>query len=226
MSANLYDYSVETPGITSRLVAVDPATRREIQRSLSKRVHGVFASSKNRQPIPWRNRDERSLFGLLEIDPAVRSFEAMPEKVAFFLSGKPVVHVPSVRAMTTSGMAILDVARSGGRMAKAMASIYSTRGIAYRAIDARTLHLLPRRTNADWILTYRGFEPTPAGIIAVTKALSRSDSLTIGELGRKLDVAEPHATICALALGGRLALDLSASTPVEMRATLFAGTGR
>jgi hypothetical protein len=203
MSATHSNYFVETPGITSRLGDVDPATRREIQRSLSKRVHGVFASRKNRKPIPWRNRDEQSLFALLEIDPAVRSFEAMPEKVTFYLNGKQAVHVPSVRVITNNGMAILDVARAGGGMAEAMAKIYAGRGITYRAVGARSLHVLPRRSNAEWILTFRG--------------------LPVGALGRSLTIAEPHATLCAMALDGRLSLDLAASSPFEMRAALFAG---
>jgi hypothetical protein len=223
MSATHSNYFVETPGITSRLGDVDPATRREIQRSLSKRVHGVFASRKNRKPIPWRNRDEQSLFALLEIDPAVRSFEAMPEKVTFYLNGKQAVHVPSVRVITNNGMAILDVARAGGGMAEAMAKIYAGRGITYRAVGARSLHVLPRRSNAEWILTFRGFEPKPTAVMAVTKALSVKDGLPVGALGRSLTIAEPHATLCAMALDGRLSLDLAASSPFEMRAALFAG---
>lgn len=226
MSDILPDYGTEHLGIVSTLDAVDPATRREIQRSLSKRVHGVFASRKNRKPLPWRNRHEHGLFGLLEIDPAVRSFEAMPEKVSFLLNGVPASHVPSVRVVTTTGMAILDVARSGGRLAKAISAIYAGRGIAYRAIDTRCLHVLPRRLNADWILSYRGYEPTPTAVMEVTKALSRVDDRTIAALGKALDVPEPHATVCAMALDGRLSLDLTASSPLEMRAALFGGAGR
>ena len=224
MSAIHSDYFVETPGITSRLSDVDPTTRREIQRSLSKRVHGVFASPKNRKPIPWRNRDEQALFGLLEIDPAVRSFEAMPEKVTFLLNGKEIVHVPSVRVMTTKGMAILDVARSGGRLAGAMAVIYAGRGIAYRAVGTRSLHVLPRRSNAEWILTFRGFEPTPTAVLRVTKALSNRDGLSVGTLSQSLHIVEPHATVCAMALDGRLSLDLTAAHPLEMRATPVRGS--
>ena len=226
MSAIHSNYFVETPGITSRLGDVDPATRREIQRSLSKRVHGVFASRKNRKPIPWRNRDEHSLFGLLEIDPLVVSFEGMPEKVSFFLGGVQHNHVPTARIVTTNGRAVLDAIRSTGRLADAVSLIYADRGIAYRAIDSRSLHVLPRRDNAIWILSFRAFEPSPEQVRAVTMALADRDCRSIELLMEEVDQPDVMATVCSMALDRRLALDLMASSPGEMRACLFAGAQR
>ena len=221
-----FDFLGEKPGIASSISPVDPGTRADILKGLSRRVHGVFASPKNGVPIPWRNRDERDLLGLLEVDATVVGFTGMPEKVTFAVDGGYRSHVPTVRIETHLGEAVLDARPPCDGIAKTMALIYAARGIPYLAVDARTIRLMPRHGNVRFVLGHRGFAPGQTAMIAAKVELARQAGLTIAELARRMGGADPVPAICAMALAGLLHLDLSAAVTTEMAVKLAPGAGR
>ena len=215
-----------TPEIVSSIGALDDETRNGIERTLAHRVHGLFASRKQRLSLGWRTYDEYDLHILLEVDPAILTVVAMPEKVTFLLDGERRTHVPSVRVTTRRGEAVLDAASPESRVSKAIAAVYGARGTAYRAIDRRTLRTLPRHANAKRVVAYRGYEAAADDMLRITAALSRPDGRTLRELEALGAVREPVATACAMALDGGVALDLSAAAMLDMRATLVPGGGQ
>lgn len=227
MSSIPYDFSREPASVVSYHQTVDESTRRDINRSLSKRVHGVFASRKNRSPVPWRNRHEHALFGLLEIDPKVFSFQAMPEQVRFMFDGVQRSHVPSVLVKTHSGPVVMDAVQAEGDVHRCLASVYSARGMAYRAVPSKVLHALPRAENARWVLAHRFFEPSRHDGRNIVLALSGVRPVRpLADLMAVSAAAFAEATICSLALDGEIHLDLAAVDRSRMAVRLAAGAGR
>ncbi len=227
MSSIPYDFSREPASVVYHQTAVDEATRRGIARALSKRVHGVFASRKNRLPIPWRNRDEHALFGLLEIDPAVMSFRAMPEQVRFMFGGTPRTHVPTAWVETAHGSVVMDVAKAGGDLHRCLATVYAERGLAYRVVPSKVLHALPRAVNARWLLSHRAFDPDPTVVMDLIAALSGvREARPLGELEAELPLSNAAATVCSMALDGMVEMDLAAVCRARMAVRLAAGAGR
>jgi hypothetical protein len=106
-----------------------------------------------------------------------------------------------------------------------VAHAYEERGIAYKALSLAEVRMEPRFSNAKHILGYRRYHPTPADRLRVTEALSRR-----GGRARVADVAidlggnrEDISTVFALAALGDLYLDMSATRPLHMVASLSEG---
>lgn len=76
-------------GNPSRIASVEPALRERLRLGLRNRVHGVFASAKNARSIPWAWREQRDLMCLLELDPAIVSYEAVDVQVCLSADGFP-----------------------------------------------------------------------------------------------------------------------------------------
>jgi hypothetical protein len=213
-------------GIASRIRPVDRATRERIASGLSRRVHGVFASTKNGCSIPWSSRTQRDLMSLLETDANVLEYQAAPEQVEFVHNNTDCLHVPAFRVRTQRGSAIIDV-RPPDTAARAaifpvLASIYAERGIPYRAFSRPQILTEPRFSNARWVLACRAYQPSDSDRLHVVRALSCGPR-TLGELAAELPhVPNVAAAVCAMAVDCGVALDLSAAQPEDITASLNA----
>jgi hypothetical protein len=198
---------------------------KRISASLSHRVHGVFPSRKTNAPVPWRTPQERDLIHLLEVDPEIEAYEALPERVAVIVNGRKRTLYPGFRVhCRDSRVAILDAvsdreANSAARCAltKHLTGFYAERGVAYRVIPEKVIRLEPRYSNAGYVLSHIGHSPTSGAEQRVMGVLSTKGPWTLRRLDEVLPgVDEPKATACAMALSGLLALDLSAQSPDDI----------
>ena len=224
----------EKSGVVSTIVPVDAQMRAVLQKKVSRRVHGVFASPKNGRSVSWRTRDQCDLMSLIEVDPAVLSYESEVERVSFVLDGRLHNHVPAFRARMARGVIVLDALSSQGadspgrkRLVGALTEAYADRGIPYRALSGSDIRTEPRFGNARWVLARRAYQPTAHDILSVTGALSGADRLTVAMLRTKLPgVAEIVSVVCAMAVGRSVTLDLSAAVPEDMAVSLNTGETR
>lgn len=190
-----------------------------ISRQMSKRVTGVLASQKNGRPIPWRNRDERDLMRLLEADPEVAAYEAMPGKVEFTLDGKRHRHLPAVRVISGGRPTVMDVfarrgAQSGVRskLADVLTDIYAKEGIRYAAVDPASVRLEPRFGNALYVLEHRLHRISDDQRFRVMEALtSCGGSATVAALRSRLGA--DVGAVFTMAAQQQVKLDLSAREP-------------
>ncbi len=218
--------------IPSHIGTVEPADRDDGRGAGF--YQGLFASTKNARPIPWKTFASRDLMCLLETDADVQSYEASPECVSFVLDGITRKHVPSFRVMMGYGSAILDalvnVGGSGDRQRRtteALAEIYADRGIPYRALSIGDIRLQPRFGNAKWILARRGYHTSEREELLVVGELSVQGRLTIAYLEAALPAVENvAAVVCAMAVRGHLTLDLSAPAAFDMSVSLNMGRPR
>lgn len=221
-------------GIVSTIVPMDAETRAVLRKKVSRRVHGVFASAKNGRSVSWRTRDQRDLMSLMEVDPAILSYESEAERVSFVLDGRFHNHVPAFRARMARGVVVLDALPGQGaantrreRFVGALTEAYGDRGIPYRALSGSDIRLEPRFGNAKWVLARRAYQLTAHDVLSVTGALSGAGCLTVAMLRTKLPgVAEVASAVCAMAIEGTVSLDLSASAPEDMAVSLIAGENR
>ena len=225
VSEILYDYT-HLRGVVSRVEPMAFQARAEIVRGLSRRVHGIFASRKNQASLPWRTREEHDLFRLLEVDPSVLGYEAMPERITFLDDGHQRHHVPAARVITRRGEAVVDAFRDCAadgrrRLIAALEAAYADRGVPYRAYSGKELRVQPRMANARHILAHRCLEVAPATELAITAVVSAQEGLTLAELADELPYADGFA--CVMAVDGTLVLDLSADEPKAMRVSLARG---
>ena len=214
----------EDGDISSWVGPLDAAARAARENGVSKRVHGLVASQKNARPMRWSTTEQRDMMVLLELDPAVLSYETAPEMVRFAIDGRSREHVPAFRAATRRGPVMLDTfpARGGSderrqRLVAALTEIYGARGVPYRACDAGQIRLEPRFGNARWIRSRSWHRPTEEEIFLVTGALTADDHRTIAALQADLPrVADVGAVVGAMAVARQLTLDLSAAKPTDM----------
>ena len=203
---------------------LDTAARAARENGVSRRVHGLVASRKNACPMRWSTTEQRDMMVLLELDPAVLSYETAPEMVRFTVGGRSREHVPAFRAATRRGPVMLDTFPARGRsderrllLVAALTEIYAARGVPYRACDGGQIRLEPRFGNARWIRSRSWHRPTQAEIFLVTGALTAEDHRTIASLQSELPrVADVGAVVGAMAVAGQLVLDLSAAKPADI----------
>lgn len=224
----------EKSGIVSTIAPVDAVMRAVLRKKLSRRVHGVFASTKNARPVSWRTRDQCDLMSLMEVDAAVLSYESEVERVSFVLNGRFQNHVPAFRARMARGSIVLDTfpAQATGsarreRLVEVLTEVYADRGIPYRALFGSEIRMEPRFGNARWVLARRAYQPTMHDVLSVTGKLSGAERLTVAMLRTRLPgVAEVASVVCAMAVERTVTLDLSASAPEDMTVSLNAGETR
>ena len=217
--------------IPSRLDTLADKERSALLSGMSRRVHGIFASTKNGQPIPWRTRDENDTMFLLEVDPGVLSYEVVPERISFTLDGKPGQRIPSFRIQTRRGAAIVDVFPSTGTSSErrralisTLTKIYADRGTPYRALSGHDIRLQPRFRNAQWIVDRGAHQGGERDELLVVGALSLNDRRTVAELAGDLPgVEHVDACVCAMTVRRLLRMDLSASDPRGMSVSLHTG---
>ena len=215
----------------SRLDTLADKERAALLSGLSRRVHGIFASTKNGQPIPWRTRDEDDAMFLLEVDPGVLSYEAVPERISFTLDGKPGQRIPSFRIQTRRGAAIVDVFPATGASSErrrvlisTLTGIYADRGTPYLALTGIDVRMQPRFRNAQWIVDRGAHQGGERDELLVVGALSLDDQRTIAELERDLPgVEHVDACVCAMTVRRLLRMDLSAPDPRDMSVSLHPG---
>lgn len=200
-----------------------------LARLQAKRTHGVFASHKNDRPMPWRNRHERDLMRLLEVDGHVESYVSLPERVNFTVDGVHRHHFPSVRALTERGTIMLDVMRDDDDMAETRAQladiigdIYASRRIRYAALSPRQVRVEPRFSNVLHVLSFRGRRFEQGDELRLVEALSRR--------GGTAAIADLHAVLGEAAYAAfpmvirrSLNVDLSALEPNALRVSLRPG---
>jgi hypothetical protein len=218
--------------LTYEFTPVAPEDWKDLTRGLERRVHGVFASTKMAASIPWRNRAERDLMFLLETDSRVLAYEHLTDRVVLSIGGKKRVHYPSFRVRTAKGRALVDVFRvAPGRrgaehpIAQMVAEACERDGRAYRAMSEAEVHLRPRFDNAVHVLGYRRMTMDPAVVLRVTEALSRyRGGTTVRQVAADLhDEPQAAATLFGMVLRTTVCLDMSATDPMDMRATLRVG---
>lgn len=200
-----------------------------IARQTARRVNGVVASKKNDCCVPWRNRAERDLMHLLEVDTNVVSYKAVPERVDFVVDGVPRRHIPAVRAVTDRRIVMIDVRRDTGPGASAwaevalvMREIYTRRGIHYMALSPADVRLRPRLDNAVHILGHRGRTVRAEERIQIMEVLSRRrGTATIGELQALM--GETANAVFPMVIQRTVRIDLSAVEPSQMRVSLLEG---
>jgi hypothetical protein len=215
-------------GLPSKVVELDDRDRALIVRGLSRRVHGVFASMKNRRSMPWSTREQRDLMCLLEVDPAILSYEAWPEQVSYVLDGRQERRTPACRARLRQGDAVFDAFPTSGagtetrlRVVAALAGAYADRGIPYRALTGAEIRTEPRFSNATWILSRRGYEPTEREVLLVTGELSLGGRPSVAEIAARLPgVADVGSVLAWMVLRRHVAMNLSAAEPSGMTARL------
>ncbi len=228
LSEQLYSHTT-LRGIPSKVSPLSRSDQAEITRGLAKRVHGFFASRKNRKSLAWRSHYEHDLFRLLEVDPSVVSFEALSARVTYKVGASERSHVPAAVVKTVRGTIILDafsddtVQRRRDFIARII-SIYAARHLSYRVLRASQLNVLPRMDNARFILGYRDVVTTQETAFPVLHLLTTRAQMNL----RDIEMAVPggSAVACALAMEGRIALDLSAVQPMMMMAQLNRGGAR
>ena len=192
-----------------------------IARRLSRRAHGVVASQKNGRAVPWRNSVERDLFLLLEADPDVLSYDAMPERMHLLVEGRARTHVPSARVRVNGSDVVLDSLDTRHGACAALAGLveraYRERGTAYRAVTPADIRLQPRFGNAKTVLASRRFRTRPGTELLVLRSLASHPVSTVDDVERDL-AGEPDipATVFRMALDGMLRLDLGATSPGAM----------
>ncbi len=217
--------------IPSRLDSLADKERSALLSGLSRRVHGIFASTKNSQPVPWRTRDEEDAMFLLEVDPGVLSYEAVPERISFTLDGKPGQRIPSFRIQTRRGAAVIDIFPATGASSEhrhalisTLTEIYADRGTPYRALTGHDIRLQPRFGNAQWIVDRGAHQGGERDELLVVGALSVDNRRTVAELASDLlGVEHVDACVCAMTVRRLLRMDLSASDPREMSVSLHTG---
>ncbi len=220
--------SLEPHGIHSKVSPLTDADRAKILAGVSRRVHGVFASPKNRGPVPWSRREQRDLMHLLEVDGRILTYQVAPEQVEYLLDGKSNKHLPAFRVRTRSGEAILDVfsgadGHSDARARKlaALTDIYADRGIPYRAFAASQITMEPRFGNAKWLLRERAYQPDAEEALLLTATLTKRGGSTVEELRAALPgVANLHGVLGAMVVRGLISADLSALRPEAIRISL------
>ena len=194
----------------------------------ARRLQGVFASMKNRRPMPWRTREQRDLMSLLEVEAGIISYETWPERVTFLRGGRREHHVPTFGVQTRSGYAVVDAfpsrgARSAGReqLIDTLEEVYAERGTPYCALSGTEIRLEPRLGNARWVLARLAYLPSEREQLLVIGQLTGLVRLTIAELkGFLPDVEDVPSVVCALAVNRHLSLDLSAARPELMKMSL------
>ena len=217
--------------IPSRLDTLADKERSALLSAMSRRVHGIFASTKNGQPIPWRTRDENDLMFLLEVDPGVLSYEAVPEAISFTLDGKTTKRIPSFRIQTRRGSAVVDVFPAQGASSErrrvlisTLTDIYAERGTPYLAMSGDAIRLQPRLRNAQWIVDRGAHQGGERDELLVVGALSLDDRRTVADLETDLPgVEHVDACVCAMTVRRLLRMDLSASGPRDMAVSLHTG---
>ena len=221
------------PATENSVSAISPLDADDVSRmkaAQKRRAHGVFQSEKSGKSLPWRNEAERDLMALLEVDPAVHSMEAWPEKVSIVLNGRESSWVPALRVQFADGprTAILDAAETWDadkpwrrRLSRSLARIYGDRQIAYRFFAAREIRVQPRLRNAKAILERRGYPIDAASELLAIEALSVG-ARTIGEVGHIFPGGPDAArnTLYSMAIRGIVELDLSAAAAANMRVWL------
>jgi hypothetical protein len=213
--------------IISSIAPIDIATRRDRARGVVRRVHGIFSSAKNNQPIPWETEEQRDLMALLELDCSIFSYEVPSERVSFTVNGETLTRIPALGVVTSRGRAVLDTfperdARSDRRrsLINALTEIYADRGIPYRAFFGNEIRVQPRFRNARWVLASRAYMASMEEEIQVTAALSMGSDHTFNSLKAELPNIEAEGTVCSLAARRQVAIDLSAPRYGEMRLRL------
>ncbi len=226
-----FDVPFNRHDIPSRLNTLGEKDRSALLSGMSRRVHGIFSSTKNGEPIPWRTRDENDLMFLLEVDPGVLSYEAVPEDISFTLDGKTTKRIPSFRIQTRRGSAIVDVFPAQGANSQrrraligTLTDIYAERGTPYMALSGADIRLQPRLRNAQWIVDRGAHQGGERDELLVVGALSLDDQRTVAELAGDLPgVEHVDACVCAMTVRRLLRMDLSASDPREMSVSLHTG---
>lgn len=208
-------------GIPSHVAPLDDVTRDRRENGVSRRVHGIVASLKNARPMRWSTTEQRDMMVLIEVDPAIVSYETVPEVVRFALDGRSREHVPAFRAITHRGPVMLDTfpARSRSkenrqRLIAALTEIYADRNVPYRAFDGSQIRLEPRFGNARWVSARSAYRPSEDEMLYLRDALTGADHRTIAELESELpQVPNVASVVSHMAVLRQLGLDLSAKTP-------------
>lgn len=217
-------------GNPSRIAPVEAAVREHLRLELRNRVHGVFASAKNARSIPWAWREQRDLMYLLELDPAVVSYDAMDEQVSLIVNGVAQTHLPAFKVRTTRGQAVVDAicdrwlaSQNGRRLIGAVEKAYSERGIPYVAIGSIAIRTEPRARNARWVLAHKSNALCAQAELHVRSALTDGNR-TIGELEAMMpDIEDVPGVVCLMAVRRHVALDLRAAIPKRMVVSLHQG---
>jgi hypothetical protein len=215
--------------LAGRVRPLDSVDHAMLARHLARRTNGTIASRKNGCSTRWRRAVERDLMYLLEVDAEVVRYESMPERVEYVLDGRKRRHVPAVRATTERGAVVLDVFPEAGahaawfrEVADAVADVYARRGVRYAVLTPGEVRLEPRLGNALHVLDHRALRVGAAEELRVTEALTRrGGTATVAELRGAL--GEAAAMVFPMAVRRSVSLDLSASEPSLIRATLRAG---
>jgi len=226
--------SLAAHGIYSKVSPLEEADRAKLLAGVSRRVHGIFASPKNRRPMPWSKREQRDLMHLLELDGRILAYEVAPEKVEYVIDGKPREHLPAFRVRTRCGDAVLDafpgsaeVSEARARKIAALTEIYADRGIPYRAFTSSQITLEPRFSNAKWLLRERAYLPDAGETLLLTEVLTGQDGATVAKLRAALPkMANLHGVLGAMAIRGLISVDMSAPRPEAMRVSLRAKGAR
>jgi hypothetical protein len=206
---------------------------REINKGLDRRFSGLFVSGVNGKLVPWRGEHHLAALSLFELDPAIDSFEVMPERISLSIDGKLRSYIPAFRLRCGSITLMVDVLHPGqekhpkrAQVSATIRAAYGCIGVRYRTMSEREVFAQPRQRNARYVLEYRGFQASAETELAVVKALGRSGKHTIDSLTASLaEFPDARDTLFFLATRRRIKVGLWATTPGGMPAELLSWKG-
>lgn len=214
------------PRVHAQAAPIDAEFWRDMTKRMARKVHG-FVGCPIARALTWRIEEERDLFTILAADTSIDALEVFPEKLDLSIDGERREWVPAVRVRRGRQVAILDAMRGGEegssgrqRLNAALAEIYRSRRIGYKAFKRGDVLAKPRFQHALYVLDHRGTEPSSEDEFLVTQVLSKRPWMSIADLAR--EVAKPFVRHTAFDMGMRrkLQLDLNVPTPDEIRVAL------
>ena len=131
-----------------------------ISRSNS-RPTGKYPSLKMGRMMHWENIDQLYAFRLLDINPAIKSFEESPMEIQYEINGKRFCEYPDLLINTANLKEIWKIQKSTEY--KTVSTIENEKtfreqllkkGFRWRYVDSKILALEPRKQNVITLLRY------------------------------------------------------------------------
>jgi TnsA endonuclease N terminal len=197
---------------------------RKITNKGCKKIIGKFPSLKMGRLIWWESQIERDYIYLLELDPAVISYEEQPIRISYHLSGKKRHYTPDFLVRKADRNLIVEVKREeealkeeNQRLFNIVGAICARDGYEFIVVTDKMIRVQPRLYNIKLLTRYQRTPiHDPHYQIVCYELFSKKPKASLSEVIRFFaSRGIGKQVIFSLLYWGVLAVDLMQSIEVE-----------
>lgn len=186
-----------------------------ISRSNS-RPTGKYPSLKMGRMMHWENIDQLYAFRLLDINPAIKSFEESPMEIQYEINGKRFCEYPDLLINTANLKEIWKIQKSTEY--KTVSTIENEKtfreqllkkGFRWRYVDSKILALEPRKQNVITLLRYGAGSINLIEVEKVRNYLERYETISWGKVTSGFLGLSGPKNICRLVIEGQIYFDIN-----------------